>query len=682
MTGHPLHLRLRTGTVDYSNKTPVPTKVAGGVAVDDKDTGKNGAERSRTGNGGPTYDPDEFQALDTAEYSIDANGQLTIKDVNSLGDTLTRSIQDQYGQNMASTGWFLDGDEILDNTEVTAGRHVFEFRNGDVAGKFYLTAAVDGATISVASAKTSRIVTTETELLTAIEDKVNTITVGKYITMTEALPIPAGTEVVVSKGVKLETAGITINGDNDGVKDTDGTDGILTVKGVLVNAHGKNVVNNGAIVVTGKYTVNAGDISGLGYFDWGTGSLHILGASTISSAAAFKGRVVVEADSKLTVNADVAFVGTIEVAAKETGAVADGELEIAGGKKATLDGTLTVEGKLTATGDLTLADSATLDVEKADPTNLTLTGVKIAENATVTVVGADGEPVNVSAADETAEYTTITDAVSAGESNALAEAAEHALTALLDYDTDEELEALDMEGLGDGVAAVKATTKPLSEIASDTTAQGLVKDWAITNKLIASGSEYSAIATAISNISDNLTTAGKALVTAKTDALGTEITKFLKDQTSTSNLQTALTEAKSEISAYEKTFDDKDTYKAVPEVVGATEIIGLTSGKVGSVTAVADHAEKKTIALEGLGDFNVSETDVSGKITIELGTKTDGKVTATITGSDAAEDQELTIVIEGTSYKRTLTYKASAAASTFALTVEAAAEDADVIAAS
>ena len=150
-------------TVDYSNKTPVPTKVKEALSVDAGDCGVNGDEKSRTGADGPTYDNGDFVALGTATYTIDAKGVLTITDANDLGDTLKRSILDQYDQSMPTTGWFLNGEEIKNGTTVPNQRNVFEFRNGNVGGKFYLT-DIDGAITVTVAQTTSSLSFTGTEL--------------------------------------------------------------------------------------------------------------------------------------------------------------------------------------------------------------------------------------------------------------------------------------------------------------------------------------------------------------------------------------------------------------------------------------------------------------------------------------------------------------------------------------
>ena len=67
-------------------------------------------------------------------------GVLTIKDANSVRDTVTAKIVDQYGVTMTNTTFYLDGDEIQDGDSIAMNdRGAIEYRSGNVTDKFYFT---------------------------------------------------------------------------------------------------------------------------------------------------------------------------------------------------------------------------------------------------------------------------------------------------------------------------------------------------------------------------------------------------------------------------------------------------------------------------------------------------------------------------------------------------------------
>ena len=331
-----------TVTMKYSNVAPVATKTV--FKYDVVATGNNGEELGRAG---VKFDNDledtEFIAGTTAagvakeEYKI-ADGVLTITNANNFGDTFTASVQDQYGQNMPGTVFYLNGNK---QTSANAGdtvpikRNVWEFKNDTKGTAFYMTSK-GGKIVSVTSTGETTTVTTGAELVTALvkagsSAAAETIVVNSVITEVPAnITIAEGDTLVIPAGYSVTTTkNVTNNGTIRGEYDTDGAFkdkvnpngtkcGTLSVKGTNITTGAATLTGDGDIYLYGHSL----ELSNVNV----TGDLNIFGRVALSN--------------EVVISSDIALDGTMVAAA---------------GTKFTIEG-----------GSITLAEDTTLDLSEAN----------------------------------------------------------------------------------------------------------------------------------------------------------------------------------------------------------------------------------------------------------------------------------------------------------------------------
>lgn len=227
----PLGAKVEAGTVAiaYSDAAPVATKAKLEYASAQNGNFADGRVGSKvSGTVSDIELGDNGTNAATAEIKA---GVLTIKDANSVRDTVTAKIVDQYGVTMTNTTFYLDGDEIQDGDSIAMNdRGAIEYRSGNVTDKFYFTTDAGALvfTLTGANAESYEIAkttadqllfnntTTQTNIWTVRDSKANTIAEAQT-----AITITDGDGNVY--GIKGSTATVSTFGV------TDNADGTITV---------------------------------------------------------------------------------------------------------------------------------------------------------------------------------------------------------------------------------------------------------------------------------------------------------------------------------------------------------------------------------------------------------------------------------------------------------------------
>ena len=176
-----------TVAINYTDATPVATK----AELKYKSATKGDFKTSRVGEevSGDVTDI-ELGNLATLEPSATIeDGVLTLKNGNSVGDTITAQIKDQYGVAMKNTTFYLDGAAIANGNTVSNRRAAIEYRSGNVTNKFYFTDAKQADNVANTALKftvkksASETVTTDTAFAQAFAEAAKDTAVNHTITL-------------------------------------------------------------------------------------------------------------------------------------------------------------------------------------------------------------------------------------------------------------------------------------------------------------------------------------------------------------------------------------------------------------------------------------------------------------------------------------------------------------------
>ena len=396
--------QVATVDVPFTTDAPKATKVKLKFDIPAGNTGAGGNEISRVGK---EFDGDlavdSFKLAAGAGMTVEG-GKLTIAGANALGDTITAFIEDQYGNAMSNTVFYVDGSKVTKNTPVnTATADVtIEYTNGTLAGRFILEKG--GANVVLNYPQTlSRTVTNDTSLRAALNDAAVSEVIVDYDidgvnthfpqNADPAHVIPAGKTVIINSGKKFKAeVDVKVNG-------------TLKVNGSLEIPAAQTLTNTGKIVINGDVTssdkiVNTGaEIVVDGFWDIAfnggtinntngsvTGSGHVTltgGVIAINNGATGVWRID-GTSTAIAAGAAVTF----------NGGEVGGHIEIANTavltvNGSTLGGDVDVDGTLNLQGSATLADGLVIDATEATAIATTAT-LNMAAGSTVTLLAKDG----------------------------------------------------------------------------------------------------------------------------------------------------------------------------------------------------------------------------------------------------------------------------------------------------
>ena len=224
-----------------------------------------------------------------SSVTIGTNGKLTIMKANALADTVTMGVDEQYGNTMADTKFYLDGDVMTTaTTTIAAGDHTLEARNGAQSKMIYLTVT---GTVPVTVAPTSSSVALATT--TTLAPGTNNVKETALASGTLYLLSQADYNTLVNNGTEpaASIASVAVTaGDSDTTKTltvpTDGT--------VAANATYHLVITDGAGAIqahTAVKTAAAALTSAKLAIDTATATAHTSGttsADTLTASTAVK----------------------------------------------------------------------------------------------------------------------------------------------------------------------------------------------------------------------------------------------------------------------------------------------------------------------------------------------------------------------------------------------------------
>ena len=226
-----------------------------------------------------------------SNIAVSADGVMTIVYGTGLGDTITLGVNDNYGNTMSDSKFYLDGTLMpAGNGTIAIGTdHTIEVRNGDQSKMIYVDVENLAVNTTVAK-KTAVTVTTAAELKLAEENAkadattTYTITAGDSFTIDAATEIPANATFVIPSGVVVtSTQVLTVNGSiSIAGKFTTSVAGGLT----KASAGSLETSGTGAITATGAGTVLAGGTGKVAIGGSGGAAIDTLsttGAVTISA---------------------------------------------------------------------------------------------------------------------------------------------------------------------------------------------------------------------------------------------------------------------------------------------------------------------------------------------------------------------------------------------------------------
>ena len=447
--------QVATVDVPYTTDAPKATKVKLKYDIPAGNVGINGSEISRVGKKfDGDFAVDSFTLATGATMEV-ASGKLTISGANSLGDTITAYIEDQYGNPMGDTVFFVDGTKVTKSRTVnTASADVtIEYTNGTLAGRFILEKG--GATANLSYPQTlSRTVTNATSLQSAIKDTaVSEVVINYDITDLDtdidgtnggSAIIPGNKKVIIASGKKVQVVAgddLTVNGtlQIDGSLEIVGTNSDLSNTGTIVingdltsNDRIKNASTaatmNPAIEVNGFWDIayEAGAIDNKGGSVTGSGHVNFLGSTaiTIDNTAGTNGKTgtwqIDGTSTAITNTAGVTF----------DGGTLGGHITVATGSSLTINGA-TLGGRVDVTGTLNLGQTGAVTLDKGliiDASNATSvsTNIKsiIGADANVTLLTSDGSTKTITnksgapASDVNITATNVTSAVAEVKSEA------------------------------------------------------------------------------------------------------------------------------------------------------------------------------------------------------------------------------------------------------------------------
>ena len=271
---------------------------------------------------------------------IKDDGKMYITNANDVYDTIILGVNDNYGQTMTDSKYYLNG-TLLKSTDTTiaAGQdQTLEVRNGAQSKMIYLD--VDAPIgLTVPTAPTSMSVKSEAELKTALADadangaSEYTITLTDDITVTEnPLNVPANATIVVPAGLTIDGTGKISNG------------GTIKIAGLI----GAGLDDAGDLVGTGTYVLN------------GTSANNAANLAVLGTAAT--GASKIEVATNTTMAADLAMANTSDFIIDE-GVKLDthtGDQTFAG--NLVVNGTLDADGDVKTAGNVTFGSASTLDI--------------------------------------------------------------------------------------------------------------------------------------------------------------------------------------------------------------------------------------------------------------------------------------------------------------------------------
>ena len=385
-----------TVDITYTDAAPVATSVVRKFDIDENLVGIDGVEVSRVGaKFDGNFTADSFRLGDSATLGIE-DGVLTITKANYLvQDTLKFGIADQYGRNMSSTVFYVDGVKVTEAKRVdTSNKDVtIEWANGTLTGKVILEKGGASKLMTFKQVKTES-VKTESGLRAALLGSADVITVDKDIELTNtALKVPTNKTVKVASGVTLKDNGQFITVDNDGKLE-------VAAGGTLITT--KKVTNAGSIVIDGNWDhkgasatdtiANSGKVTGKGHV--------VVNNTNIDQTA--KGEFKVEGNT-------LAILGNVTISGGKLG----GHVVVSGaGNTLTLHGipsnTLTVSGTIdvastgaleigTGASAITLDNGLKIDASKGGAITTQSNGVTIEKGEAVTLVTNTGDTVKLTA---------------------------------------------------------------------------------------------------------------------------------------------------------------------------------------------------------------------------------------------------------------------------------------------
>ncbi len=402
-----------TVDISYTDAAPVATKVEKKFNIVNDYVGTDGTEASKVGaKFDGDFTEDSFTLGDNATLTIDG-GVLTVTRANSVEDTLTFRIADQYGRAMGSTKFYVDGVKVTANQTVDSSAKdvTIEWANGTLTGKVILEKGGASATLTFKEVKTES-VKTESGLKAALLGSADVITVDKNIDLTGALIVPADKTVKIASGVTIDDKG----------------------KGITVNTDGKLEVASGASLITTGAIDNDGSMVIDGSWEHSTNTIDNAGGKVTG-----KGHVVVNNQNITNTNGEFVVTGnTLAILGAVT--ITDGKLGghtvVSPGAALTLAGTLTLADKVEVekneaqgagtlklgdnTSTITLADGLVIDASAGGTITTQTSGVTVETGDSVTLVTNSKDTLTIAVPEDAASDVSDVKITGTGASSASA----------------------------------------------------------------------------------------------------------------------------------------------------------------------------------------------------------------------------------------------------------------------
>ena len=347
-----------------------------------------------------------------ASVTVDG-GKLAIVNANGLLDTVTMGVDEQYGNTMTDTKFYLDGKVMTPATaKIEVGEHTLEARNGAQSKMIYLTVKDHDVTTAVTPSPVSAEVKTLAQLKNALADAASDLTVANTITLADDISLDAANMVIPTNTTVVLPAGITLKQGGAGVVQNSGT---MKIAGTL----DATLADAGDLVGTGKYVLNG--TSATNATNLGVLATACTSAATIelaTSTALSANTVMTNATGKFVVSSGVTLSDAgnqnfTAIGLDNAGTITldgTGTHDISGAKNTgamTLAGTNTL-GAIDSTGSLTVG-AATIDngAKLAGTINVTTGLTGAADGATISVAPAATITKLLVAPSQTAGHTLV-----------------------------------------------------------------------------------------------------------------------------------------------------------------------------------------------------------------------------------------------------------------------------------